>query len=163
MLPENKKKNNESAIGKYKRILVAVDGSDNARRAAAAAMTICEKFGAELSILQVVIRPTSARGMNVRLGPMMQDYHANIVKQAEKEIRQLYTLAKSRHLRVTAEVLDYTHSYSVVEGILDYAAGKGVDLIVVGTRGLGGFKKLIMGSVSSGIINHAYCSVLVVR
>ncbi|HKM76807.1 MAG TPA: universal stress protein [Candidatus Bathyarchaeia archaeon] len=46
---------------------------------------------------------------------------------------------------------------------MDYAAGAGVDLIVVGTRGLGGFKKLVMGSVSTAIVNHASCSVLVVR
>jgi len=51
----------------------------------------------------------------------------------------------------------------VVETIISHAAKEDVDLIVVGTRGLGGFKKMLMGSVSSGIISHADCPVLVVR
>jgi nucleotide-binding universal stress UspA family protein len=46
---------------------------------------------------------------------------------------------------------------------LDFASNKKVDLLVVGTRGLGAFKRLTIGSVSSAAVNHATCSVLVVR
>src|SRR5881397_2358658 len=52
---------------------------------------------------------------------------------------------------------------SVVETIISHAAKEHVDLIIVGTRGLGGFKKMLIGSVSSGVISHANCPVLVVR
>ncbi len=52
---------------------------------------------------------------------------------------------------------------SVVETIINHAAKEHVDLIIVGTRGLGGFKKMLIGSVSSGVISHANCPVLVVR
>ena len=38
-----------------------------------------------------------------------------------------------------------------------------IDLIVMGTRGMGGFKKMLLGSVSSGVVTHAQCTVLVVR
>jgi len=51
----------------------------------------------------------------------------------------------------------------VVETIINHAAKEHVDLIIVGTRGLGGFKKMLIGSVSSGVISHANCPVLVVR
>jgi len=51
----------------------------------------------------------------------------------------------------------------VVETIINHAAKEDVDLIIVGTRGLGGFKKMLIGSVSSGVISHANCPVLVVR
>ena len=47
--------------------------------------------------------------------------------------------------------------------ITEFAKKERADLIVVGTRGLSGFKKLLPGSVSSGIATHAPCSVLVVR
>jgi nucleotide-binding universal stress UspA family protein len=50
-----------------------------------------------------------------------------------------------------------------VYAITNYADEKHVDLIVVGSRGMGGFKRMLLGSVSSGILNHAHCSVLVVR
>src|SRR5208282_566867 len=99
--------------------------------------------------------------MSVRLGPLLRDYHATIIKGAEKCVQQVVAMAQKRGLKVTGEVLDYPPS--VVGAILDYAAGKGVDLIFVGTRGLGGFQKLIMGSVSTGVVNHAHSSVLVVR
>lgn len=52
---------------------------------------------------------------------------------------------------------------SVVQAITEKALEKGVDLIVVGTRGLGVFKRLLLGSVSKGVVSHAHCSVLVVR
>jgi nucleotide-binding universal stress UspA family protein len=52
---------------------------------------------------------------------------------------------------------------SVVEAIVDFAAKENADLIVVGTRGMTGFKRLLVGSVSSGVVNHARCPVLVVR
>jgi len=52
---------------------------------------------------------------------------------------------------------------SVVQAITDYAANEKIDLIVMGTRGMGGFKKMLLGSVSSGVVTHANCAVLVVR
>lgn len=155
-------KNVESTpkTGRFDKILVAVDGSGNSNRAARAAITLCDGIGAELSVVQAIPRPQS-RGMNVRLGPLLQDYYASSVKEAQKSVQNIVELAKKRGLRVTGEVLK--SSDSTVETILNYAENKGVDLIVVGTRGLGGFTKLIMGSVSTGIVNHASCSVLIVR
>ena len=52
---------------------------------------------------------------------------------------------------------------SVVEAIVNFATSDKADLIVVGTRGMTGFKQLILGSVSSGLISHARCPVLVAR
>ncbi len=52
---------------------------------------------------------------------------------------------------------------SVVQALLEYATKEEMDLIVTGTRGVTGFKKIIMGSVSSGLTGHADCPVLVVR
>ncbi len=55
-----------SENGGFKRILVAIDGSENADRASWIAVTICEKFGAELSLIQVIPRPSESKGLNVR-------------------------------------------------------------------------------------------------
>jgi nucleotide-binding universal stress UspA family protein len=161
-MPMKSDKNLQSTLkpGRFSKILVAVDGSGNSNRAARAAITLCEGIGAELSVVQAIPRPQS-RGMNVRLGPLLQDYYTSSIKEAEKSVQNVVMSAKKRGLKVTGELLKAPNS--TVEAILNYAETRGIDLIVVGTRGLGGFTKLIMGSVSTGIVNHASCSVLIVR
>jgi nucleotide-binding universal stress UspA family protein len=52
---------------------------------------------------------------------------------------------------------------SVAEGIINYASTRGMDLIMIGTEGMTGMQKLLMGSVADKVTNHAHCSVLVVR
>ena len=52
---------------------------------------------------------------------------------------------------------------SVIQAIVVDAADLKVDLIVIGSRGLGGFKRVLLGSVSIGVVTHAHCPVLVVR
>jgi nucleotide-binding universal stress UspA family protein len=49
------------------------------------------------------------------------------------------------------------------ENIVGLAEELGADLIVIGSRGLGGMKRLLMGSVSESVVRHAHCPVLVVR
>jgi nucleotide-binding universal stress UspA family protein len=46
---------------------------------------------------------------------------------------------------------------------LEYAEEENIDLIVLGTKGRSGFKKLLLGSVASGVVTYAHCPVLVVK
>ena len=52
---------------------------------------------------------------------------------------------------------------SIVGQIVDYADREKADLIAIGSRGLGGFKRMVIRRVSSGVVTHARCPVLVVR
>jgi nucleotide-binding universal stress UspA family protein len=56
-----------------------------------------------------------------------------------------------------------TNVKSVIESIIDYATSKDIDLIVIGTRGRTGLKRFLTGSVANGVVQHAHCSVLLVR
>jgi len=140
----------------FRRVLVAVDGSPNSARAARVAVTMAKKYEAELHVLHVIPQPP------YMLTPdSLEDYYRDTKKAAERWVDEVVSLGNSQGLKVKGMILE--HAPSVVEFISDYAAKNEVDLVVVGTRGLGGFKKLVIGSTSAGTVSHAPCSVLVVR
>ena len=136
-----------------KKIMVAVDGSKNSLRAGKLAANIAKNSGSQLIVVSVVVRPSY-----MRTGPQ---YFAAARRMWHKKWNdQVLSLARSEGVRASAQVLQ---SASVVKSLLDFASSKKADLLVVGTRGLGAFERLTIGSVSSAVVNHATCSVLVVR
>lgn len=147
-----------------KKILVSTDGSENAMRAVAAATSLAKQNGSELLIVHVVSEAVPAQyspiGINSPAADY-SDYFKTIEQDGMKLVNQAVHNAKGEGVNARGEVLRTISS--VVESIVEVSEKEHVDLIVVGTRGLGGFKKLLLGSVSSGIISHAHCSVLVVR
>jgi len=148
---------------KFKRILVAVDGSDNAARAANVAITLAEKFNAELIVCHAIQTPFYSFTQDGLAVPadVLKDYIAAAREDARMMVDKLVHLAETVHVKTVSLIQENT--FSVVEAIVNLAENRSVDLIVIGTRGRTGFKRLLMGSVSSGVINHAQCPVLVVR
>ena len=59
-------------------------------------------------------------------------------------------------------VIIFVNNY-LIDEVVDYAESNNIGLIVVGTRGRSGFKKLLLGSVASGIVTYAHCPVMVVK
>ncbi len=69
--------------------------------------------------------------------------------------------ATEKKVSVKTDVLiKYT---SVVKEIVEYAEKMKIDMIVIGSRGVTGFKKLLLGSVASGVVTYSHCPVLVVK
>ena len=147
----------------FKRLLVAVDGSDNAARAARVAIALAEKFNAELIVCHAIQTPFYSFTQDGLAVPadVLKDYIAAAREDANIMVDKLVQLAQASHVKAISLIQENT--FSVVEAIVNLAESRAVDLIVIGTRGRTGFKKLLMGSVSSGVINHAQCPVLVVR
>jgi len=149
-----------------KRILVPVDGSENAIRAAGVAIGYAEKFEAELLVLHVIPIPAHTLaeiegGIGGLDSPESQQYFESARLKIKTIVDEVVKSAEAKSVKATGIIQKY--SYSVAETIVDHAAKNNVDLIVIGTRGLTGLKKLLVGSVSSGILSHANCSVLIVR
>ena len=144
-------------------MLVAVDGSDNAARAAKVAVALAKKFGAELIVCHVIPTPTysSAQAGGVGIGNELRDFFETARREANGIVDKVVKLAKADGVEAVSVIRE--NVFSVVEGIVKLAEDRSVDLVVIGTRGLGGFRRLLMGSVSSGVINQAHCSVLLVR
>ncbi len=150
---------------RYTRILVAVDGSDDSKRAAETAIRLAAQNGAELEVLHVIPRLTydfAPVSMSVAMPPSA--YGTVIVearKEAEKYVDDVMSEARSRGIKASGEILE--DATSIVQAITGYATETKADLIVVGTKGKSGFQKLLVGSVSSGVVSHAECPVLVAR
>ncbi|MFI5421895.1 MAG: universal stress protein [Nitrososphaerales archaeon] len=147
-----------------KKILVSTDGSENAKRAVNAATNLAKQFAAELFIVTVLDMGVTRIYTPISPFPSDADYsHFFQRAQADgkKIIDEAVSTAKQSSINVSGKVLETMDSVPKV--ILDTAEKEKADLIVVGTRGLGGFKKLVLGSVSSAIVAHAHCSVLVER
>ena len=155
----------------FKKILVAIDGSDSSKRAAQVALGLAEGLKADLILLHAISPPTRYYGSTiptpsgVSAPPISQheiDAYYDYARRAAKGmVEDIESQAKRDGVKVKTEFPQGVSS--VVETIIGHAEDEKVDLIVVGTRGLGGFKKLLLGSVSSGVVSHASAPVLVVR
>lgn len=131
------------------RIVVAVDGSDSAGKAARIATNMARALGSEMIILSVVD------------GRAYDKNPTSSMKRAKAMVDGFVASAQKLGARTKGETVK--PGESTVEQIINYVTENKADLLVVGTRGLGGFKRMLLGSVSSGVIAHASCSVLVVR
>jgi len=156
-------KNKGGAGPALNRILVAIDGSQNAQRALEVAVEMTERLGAELSVAHVVYVPTLFWSMGVPGSEIPSD---KIEEDAEEVGRKL--LAKAVKFAKDSGVANpkdelLTDLVSPAQGIVQLAERDGADVIVVGTRGNGGFRKLLLGSVANSVLHYADCSVLVTK
>ncbi|MGH9972303.1 MAG: universal stress protein, partial [Nitrososphaeraceae archaeon] len=84
--------------------------------------------------------------------------------EAKKWFKQVIDKMKKEGLEIKKIKTDVvTTPVSIVSTILEYAENENTDLIIIGTRGVTGFKRILLGSVASGIITYAHCPVLVIR
>ena len=143
-----------------KKIVVAFDGSPDSAKAAEVGSELTTKFGAELVVVHVYSSPlviyTGAGGIAPDFAGLEEAAKDGGKKVLDNGVR----MAREHGVRARGELLE---SGSIVQALVEYSANEKADLIVVGTRGMTGFKKLLLGSVSSGLVSHAHCPVLVVR
>ena len=136
-----------------KEILVPVDGSEGSDRAVAQAISMAEICDAKLNFLYV------ANINQLAINACLSDAILEAVTKAGNVI-----LDRAMNLvpaGIEKEAFSETGSPAVV--ILDFAASNDIDLIVMGSRGLGLVKGVLLGSVSQYIVEQAKCPVLVVK
>jgi nucleotide-binding universal stress UspA family protein len=145
-------------VSRFARITVAVDGSANSDDALVVAIDLAKKYGSELTILTVA--PFVPLYM-----PSAGPYIAVTAAQGEAtRYQRLIDVAveQAKGSGVTA-VTGVCREGVVVDEILSHLEAHATDLVVVGSRGLSAAKRLLMGSVSTALVAHARCPVLVVR
>jgi nucleotide-binding universal stress UspA family protein len=149
---------------KISRILVAVDGSEESMLAADCAIEMAKNNNAELIALNVIdIKYLYSSSYVWR--PVSPDTIKSIVKNQEEDSQIWLAIirekANDKKIKLRTEfIIDPT---SIVGAIVEYAERENIDLLVIGSRGLTGFKKLLVGSVASGVVTYAHCPVMVVK
>lgn len=139
----------------FEKILLSVDGSEHALRAARMAGDLARAMNAKEIRIVVAYdpippylgEPNLQQAINARL-----DQSKSILDAAVKEVGQ-----------VDAEVHTDLLEGSPAEAIIDVAKSQPTDLIVMGARGLGRIAAAVLGSTSQKVVAHAPCPVLIVR
>ena len=141
------------------RILLATDGSEDAALAARAAADLSKATGSELHVVHVL--PRFPRHAYPGITPEVYSY---VLDETYEEARRLL---EEEAKRVESGGSRVTESHikrgQFVDEILDLAEEIGAGLILMGSRGLGPVKRLLLGSIAEGVVHDAPCPVLVLR
>jgi nucleotide-binding universal stress UspA family protein len=146
-------------------VLVAIDASENAQRALEAAVTLTKGLRAGLQIVHVVNIPNMLWTLGLPPGatiPVGKVDDADATARAQELVTKAVSYAQESGVASPKSSV-VTDMVSPAQAIVELAEEGDVDVIVVGTRGTGGFKKLILGSVANSVLHYAQCSVMVVK
>ena len=140
----------------FRRILVAIGGSRHSDAAWHTALELARRFDAELIALHVAVpRSDTSVGMSPRAALRAQSAARSHGEQLLEEVR----IAAAGVAPLVTEL----QFGDPAEVICQRGAALDVDLMVVGSRGLNLLERIMLGSVSSAVVERAHCSVLVVR
>lgn len=145
----------------FKTIVVGTDGSDSANKAVLRAAELARSSGATLHLVSAYHPVIGTLSAEAAMGapPPNPEWEEEAVAETEKLLKAA----------ADAAVPDRTlHERHVVAGepagaILDIAEKVGADLIVVGSKGMGGARRFLLGSVPNKVTHHASCDVLIVH
>jgi nucleotide-binding universal stress UspA family protein len=141
-------------MSKFGHIIVAVDGSEHSDRALHYAKTLAEGFGSIVRLVHAFPHTSDLFGY--------EEYEKLV---ARRELAGQAVLDRGRQQlgETSADVHEELLEGPPAEAILRVAEARRADLIIMGTRGLGGLRGVLLGSVSHKVIQSASCPVLVVR
>ena len=152
----------------YETILVPIDGSEPSRHALEHAISIASKFGASLKLLAVVpkvVLPvfpdegfgtaavTAAKDM-ARYQEKMKELYEGVLTEAQAQLKEEHP-----DVKVETTLREGRPSATIVE----VAEDNGVDLIVMGSRGVGGITGWILGSTSRRVVDSCTRPILIVK
>ena len=150
----------------FSKILIPVDGSTNSMKAIDFAIDLADKYKSELLALHVLYSQSGfAFHKETVAGAItsssLNDLNLDAKQEAEKWFEEINKRAEEKKVHIKTEVVFTV--ISIVEGILTYAEKENINLIIIGSKGKSGWKKLIVGSVASGISTYAHCPILIVK
>jgi nucleotide-binding universal stress UspA family protein len=142
----------------FRTVAVALDGSSHAQHALDVAIDLARRYAARLTVVAVApITPAMVMPNEPVLPPLLPE-------STMPQFRQIVDAGVARATAAGLTGVDGVCEEGVaVDEILGFLETHPVDLLVVGSRGLSAAKRVLLGSVSSALVNRAPCPVLVVR
>ena len=140
----------------FSRILVPVDGSDNSYRALDAALLLSEKLGAKATAIHVMEELPVSYVVSEKLLREIVDAYK---RENQLTLSKCSEIATKKGLTIKTKLLQGNPGST----ILDFCEKEKYDIIIMGSRGMGKFKELVLGSVSSKVLHHSSCPVLIIR
>jgi nucleotide-binding universal stress UspA family protein len=133
----------------WQNIVVATDGSKQSEAAAREALSLAKQFGKPSTLHAVAV---------LRRNPSEER-----IKISENALQDIQSSAEKENVKAETMLIKDTPHEFIHESILKYAKEKDADVIVIGSFGRTGLKKLLMGSVAERVLCHTDCAVLVVK
>jgi nucleotide-binding universal stress UspA family protein len=144
---------------------VAIDESKSSMSAAQAADSLAKKYFAHLIALNVISSEVRFEYNEYGItSGYSGSFHADAkdaLAKGQDLVDEVKKIASNRSINVQSEVIIAVGS--IVDEIVDYSFRENIDLIVVGTMGMSGINKLLLGSTASGVLKHSYCPVLIIK
>ncbi len=150
----------------FSKILVGIDGSESSINASKYAIDICKKYDSELFLLSVLPSKIHHGDSSGVFGMVSPSFFNEYKKDAEKWFKEIKdNIKKENKIDIDKKLRTDVIStpFSTAASILNYAEEKDVDLIILGTRGNSGLKRMLIGSVASNIMTYSYCPVLIIK
>ena len=155
----------------YSKILVPYDGSKHAEKALNKAVNLAKLIkGSEIIILNIIeeiltpplVFPTRIRHYKTGEDTTLSTYFRDL--QTDMRYKMINTLEKIKQkYKNSVKIRTVVLVGSAEDKIVEFANRQNVDLIVMGSKGLKGISRLLMGSVSRHVSEKVKCSVMIVR
>jgi nucleotide-binding universal stress UspA family protein len=140
----------------FSKLLVPVDGSENSFRALEEAIFLSKKLDAQITALHVMGKtPTVYIHPQKELEELLENYR----KESEGILKKCQEIGKNNRIELNTAISEGDEASKIIQ----YAEKGQFDMIVMGHRGSGKFKEMVLGSVSEKVLHRTKCSVLIVR
>lgn len=149
---------------RFSKILVPIDGSPSSLTAARYAIDFATTYDAAIILLSVVPSQIKHGDSSGIFGMVTPHHLEQYKKEAGEWFNQIIDVIKDQGYdvkKITTDVI--TTPMSTVGAIVDYAENENTDIIILGSSGNTGFKRMLLGSTASGVVAYAHCPVLVTR
>ena len=142
-------------------IMVALDGSSHSNKALRTAVDLAKRCNAKLVLFHVLQQTPMRASYASMVAAKAREAYANIAREhADDILKSAVKMAKAEGLKDIEQVV---REGDPAKAVVKRAKKLGVDLLVVGTRGLTGIKGITLGSVAHKVTAAAHCPVLVVK